>query len=508
MAERSIILDILARDRASGVLSKVGKSAETFGGKVKGELKKALNPATIFAGTAGIAAFGVTSVKAAADAQTSQKRLSDAFAKFPQLAGSNADGLRKINTELQRKTKFEDDATASAQAQLAGFGLTADQLKTITPLLQDYASRTGKDLPSAAQDLGKAILGQGRALKGIGINFKNTGSEAGNFGELVDGLKSKVGGFAAREGTTAAGKLEIMRNQFQDLQEKVGGALLPVLSKLADFMATKLIPAISKIIDFVGKNKALFIALAIGITAALLPALYAAAIAALAAAAGFVALNLPLILFGAAVAAVALLVIKNWGTIKAAFSAALDFIKGVVAGAIDFIKGHWQLLLAILVGPFGVAVYVIKGHFQAIVDFVKKIPGWIVAAFKGVANLITAPYRAAFNAIAHLWNSTIGKLHFKIPGWVPGVGGKGFDVPNIPEVKALALGGIVTRPTLALVGEAGPEAVVPLNGRHGFGGVAWHGDINVDARGIEPAPAVGEYVSRFVGWKLSLVGGD
>jgi hypothetical protein len=35
---------------------------------------------------------------------------------------------------------------------------------------------------------------------------------------------------------------------------------------------------------------------------------------------------------------------------------------------------------------------------------------------------------------------------------------------------ALAQGGIVTRPTTALIGERGPEAVIPLNGRHGFGG--------------------------------------
>jgi hypothetical protein len=40
------------------------------------------------------------------------------------------------------------------------------------------------------------------------------------------------------------------------------------------------------------------------------------------------------------------------------------------------------------------------------------------------------------------------------------LGGKGFDVPNIPM---LAEGGIVTKPTLALIGERGAEAVVPLS---------------------------------------------
>lgn len=88
----------------------------------------------------------------------------------------------------------------------------------------------------------------------------------------------------------------------------------------------------------------------------------------------------------------------------------------------------------------------------------------------GVADLILEPYRFAFRQIAWLWNNTVGKLSFSIPGWVPGVGGKGFDVPDIPQ---LAKGGIVNSPTLALIGEAGPEAVVPLSrggGAGGFGG--------------------------------------
>ena len=33
----------------------------------------------------------------------------------------------------------------------------------------------------------------------------------------------------------------------------------------------------------------------------------------------------------------------------------------------------------------------------------------------------------------------------------------------------MAEGGIVNRPTLALIGEAGPEAVVPLSGRNAAG---------------------------------------
>ena len=60
------------------------------------------------------------------------------------------------------------------------------------------------------------------------------------------------------------------------------------------------------------------------------------------------------------------------------------------------------------------------------------------------------------------------KIGFSLPDWV---GGKEFKF-NIPEIPKLAEGGIVNQPTLAMIGEAGPEAVVPLNrGGGAMGGV-------------------------------------
>ena len=89
------------------------------------------------------------------------------------------------------------------------------------------------------------------------------------------------------------------------------------------------------------------------------------------------------------------------------------------------------------------------------------------AVFDGLTTYFSAIfniYKSLFNGIAKLWNNTVGKLSFEIPSWVPAIGGKGFSVPNIPY---LADGGIVTGPTLAMIGERGPEAVIPLSGRGG-----------------------------------------
>ena len=60
----------------------------------------------------------------------------------------------------------------------------------------------------------------------------------------------------------------------------------------------------------------------------------------------------------------------------------------------------------------------------------------------------------------------MNKISFDVPSWVPGLGGKGFGF-DIPTITPLATGGIVKSPTLAVVGESGPEAVVPLNRAQG-----------------------------------------
>ena len=103
----------------------------------------------------------------------------------------------------------------------------------------------------------------------------------------------------------------------------------------------------------------------------------------------------------------------------------------------------------------------------------------------GIVNALVAPFKAAFNGIAYAWNSTIGKFSVRIPSWVPKIGGNGFDMPDIPY---LAEGGIVTAPTLAMIGEKGPEAVIPLTGRNaGVGGTNY---ITINVQGADPQAVV------------------
>lgn len=80
--------------------------------------------------------------------------------------------------------------------------------------------------------------------------------------------------------------------------------------------------------------------------------------------------------------------------------------------------------------------------------------------FIAISLAISRAFKTAFNAIANAWNSTVGKLSWTVPSWIPGIGGNTIKAPKMPTYAA---GTIAFKPTIGQFGEAGPEALVPLN---------------------------------------------
>jgi hypothetical protein len=162
-----------------------------------------------------------------------------------------------------------------------------------------------------------------------------------------------------------------------------------------------------------------------------------------------------------------------------------EFLWNKIKEGFGWVVNNWPLLLAILTGPFALAIAAVVKFKDNIVDIFKTIYSYTVEIFKSIADSIYQPFKTVFNGIAELWNGTVGALHFEVPSWVPfDLGGKTFDGPKIP---VLGDGGIVTGPTLAMIGERGPEAVIPLN-RAG-GGVAGN-TINVNVTSANPQEVV------------------
>ena len=150
-------------------------------------------------------------------------------------------------------------------------------------------------------------------------------------------------------------------------------------------------------------------------------------------------------------------------------------------------------LAVIAVGLLGAALVIAYKKFEPFRKIVDSVFGFIKTAVTGSIGFIKSYfetlfgfYKSIFNGIAKLWNNTVGKLSFKVPSWVPGLGGKGFSVPSIPM---LAEGGIVNTPggMLAMIGEKGPEAVIPLDRMGQMGGGT---TVNINVNGGDPNAVV------------------
>lgn len=375
----------------------VGTGATAMGNQV-GSTSGRFRAVGVAAAAAGVVLgrvlfqLGRDSIKEFAEAEQAQLRLQDAFKRFPALADSNIDRLRKLNTELAQKTRFDDDAFASGQAVLAQFKLTGQQLDDLTPTLADFAAKTGRDLPTAATVLGKAFLGNTRALKELGINYKSTGDHAKDVANITALLQGKVGGFAEKEGKTAAGQAAIMSNRFGELKETLGEKLLPVMLKVTEIGI--------KVVDWVSKNAEI-----LGPLAAVLATVVAVQWA------WNIALTANPI--GVIVMAIALLI------------AAIVY----VATKTDWFQRLWRA-----------AWGGIKSIVSGVIDWFGKLPERMGRLFIRVAKAITSPFHGAFNFIADLWNNTIGRLRWTVPGWVPFIGGNTIAAPQLPRFHR---GGVV-----------------------------------------------------------------
>lgn len=121
-------------------------------------------------------------------------------------------------------------------------------------------------------------------------------------------------------------------------------------------------------------------------------------------------------------------------------------IKGVIEGTKKTFMGILNFITGVFTGDW-------KKAFTALGDI-------IVGAFEMIWAGVKFPLNMLIDGVNMLIRG-LNKINIDIPGWVPGYGGEKFGI-NIPEIPKLARGGIVNSPTMAMIGEAGSEMVVPL----------------------------------------------
>jgi hypothetical protein len=244
---------ITAEDKASATIARFTHGA--IGGIETG--LKTLATGLAIGGTA-MAVFGGLSVKAFTESEDALAQLNAVIKSTGGAAGVTADEAIKLATSLQKTTKFSDEAVLSAENLLLTFtSIGKDIFPQATKTVLNMSTALGQDTKSSAIQLGKAlqdpILGV-TALRRVGVNFTsaqqdvikslvNTGRAAEAQKLILAELEKEFGGSAEAARKTFGGALAALANNFNDLQEKIGGtianALAPFINQIADFVASQ-----------------------------------------------------------------------------------------------------------------------------------------------------------------------------------------------------------------------------------------------------------------------------
>lgn len=155
----------------------------------------------------------------------------------------------------------------------------------------------------------------------------------------------------------------------------------------------------------------------------------------------------------------------------------------LIEGLKNGLIGIWDKVKSIIDGfktNIKVAFNSVKSNtvsiFTAMKNSVFGIFNGMWEGIKGVINTILTGVEKMANGVVNAINTVINALNslkFDLPDWLPGdLAGKSFglNIPNIPAVSIpkLATGGVTVHETLAKIGEAGREAVLPLENNTGW----------------------------------------
>lgn len=426
----ALAIPIISEFDGSGVKKAIKEfqQLEGVGQKAGFAIKKAAVPAA--AAIAGLAAgLGAATMAAIEDSKAQAQLALD----LHNVAGASQSSIASAENWIATQalaTGIADDQLRPALSALVRGTKDVAMAQNALSMAMDISTATGMDLTTVSDALAKAYQGNMRGLRSLSPEMASMIKEGATLEEVMNVLGGTFGGSTAVAAETAAGKMQRMKVALDETKESIGAALMPALEAV--------LPYFQKAAEWANKNPDAFLKVA-------------AAVGAIAGA--ILALNVAMKVYT------------------------------VVQTAANVVTGIFNALMAM--NPVGLVILAIAGliailtaayfkfdGFRAIVDkvfrFIRDAVTTSLDVLKGLFTGYMNFYKAIFNNIAKLWNNTIGKIEFSIPSWVPVIGGKQFKVPNIPM---LAEGGIVNKPTLAMIGERGPEAVVPLDQYRGGGGI-------------------------------------
>lgn len=152
--------------------------------------------------------------------------------------------------------------------------------------------------------------------------------------------------------------------------------------------------------------------------------------------------------------------------VKDKFTNIWSSIKNGASNAWQGIKNTFSKVASFFGDIFGKAWSKVKNIFSTGGKIFDGIKDGIASAFTSIVNKIISGINRVVSIPFNAINSALGKIrNVEILGvspftWIPTI--------SVPKIPMLAEGGILTKPTLNIAGEAGPEAIIPIDKLQSF----------------------------------------
>lgn len=498
-----------AQLRATGNarLTALGNQFKQVGSKITGLGRTITSTVSIY-GAAGVYA-GMKMIDLAEAQAQAENKLIEIYRTRMGVDEKAAQSTFKLASAQQKLGVVGDEVQLAGAQQLATYATMPETVNTLLPALnnllvqQKGLNGTQEDATGLANLFGKAMMGQTGALKKAGISFTEAQEQVLKFGTeeekaamLAQVVTDNVGHMNEEFAKTDAGKIQQAKNDLGDMGEQIGAILLPALAKLVAYLQENVMPKLQELIKYFEEHPkvaefAMSFVLLLAVLGPLLM-MFGMMASGLGVIVGlFGMLSAPILIVIGVIAgliAIGVALYKNWDEIKAgAAQFKADFVATFTAMK-DAVVNKFTEIKTAVVNKFNEIKTSISTTWDNIktavstkVDSIKtavttkfeSLRNSVKAKWEAIKNAITQPIdnaltklRGIVNKIKGLFPINIGKImsNIKLPhiniGSKEGIGG--IKVPTF-SVDWYAKGGIFDGPSVIGVGEAGPEAVVPLN---------------------------------------------
>lgn len=267
MAENVLAFNFLAKDNFSGVADKVSRKLDGVGGKLAGFGKMA-GLALGGAAVTGVAAFGAAMVKGVKDAedyQTLALKTAAVIKSTGNQAHISVKGIQTLAASLESMSGVDETLIINSENVLATFtnirnmsGKNNDVFNQATKAALNLSVAMGGDLQGATVQVGKALNDPIKgitALQRVGVTFNaqqkaqiatmvKNHNTMGAQKIILRELNKEFGGAAKAAGAGFGGSMARLQDIIGDTFRSLGMALLPTLTKVADWLTTVGVPAV------------------------------------------------------------------------------------------------------------------------------------------------------------------------------------------------------------------------------------------------------------------------